>query len=97
MKELSVFHYKDGFGFQVIVVGGVLIDNLFHYVWHAIESFEEEVHQFSASYGVSCLPGECFEVADILIDMGEFELKLVEGGLGCFLFRRICILLFESR
>jgi hypothetical protein len=31
-KELLIFHHQDGFGFQVVVVGGVFIDDSFHYV-----------------------------------------------------------------
>jgi len=68
-----------------LVVGGDLLNYSFHHIWHWFQSFEEVVHHFPASYCVSCLPDQRFEVADVLVNEQEFEVVSVEGCLSCFL------------
>jgi len=68
-----------------LVVGGDLLDYLFHHIWRWFQSFEEVVHCFPASYCVSCFSDQCFEVTDGLVNELEFEVVFVKGCLSCFL------------
>jgi len=84
-EELSGFDYCNGFIFQVLVVSGGFFDYLFHHLWGCLQPLQEVVHHLPASHCVTCLPNQCFEVADVLVNKGELEIVFVEGCLGSLL------------
>jgi hypothetical protein len=96
LEELPGFDHCDGFVFQVLVTGGGFLDYSLHHIWRHFQSFEEVVHCLPAPYCVACLPNQCFEVADVLVDKWELEVVSVKGCLSSFLPSGVCELGLEA-